>query len=389
MVYLSPYAVKYWQTRGRLHRSFANRQQVTHADLENRTAFQRDRDRIIHARAFRRLKHKTQVVSKTIGDHHRTRLTHSLEVAQIARSIARVLFVDIDLTEAVALVHDIGHPPFGHAGEDVLSDKMADWGGFDHNDQAVRIVTQLEVSYPDFDGLNLSFETLDSIVKHNGPVLKPKPNTQAISQKMDINLRNHGYFEAQIAAISDDIAYNYHDLDDGLQMQFFSLEKTRQSIAYLDRELYSIKAQYPDIDQVMMRRELIRRLIHASIQDLLIQTRKNLKEQNIFSSDDVQQCDMQLVQFSPLHALEIEEMHQFLMKHMYLSARVMELREKGSQMLSKVFDHYMECPHLLPSEWQRDKNMDEALKARHVCDYIAGMSDVFLEAQYLDIFGNG
>ncbi len=388
---LADFACKHWQSKGRLYNQSTQNEGDKDASniLHNlRSVFQHDRDRIIHARAFRRLKHKTQVLSKTTGDHHRTRLTHSLEVAQIARSLARSLAVDEDLTEAIALAHDIGHPPFGHAGEDVLAHKMRNFGGFDHNDQAIRIVALLEISYPDFDGLNLSFEMLDGIIKHNGPALKPGPNVALLAKQMQIDLNTQGSLEAQIAAISDDIAYNHHDLDDGLRIGLFSIDDVCQNLPYIENIYSQIKTQWPDLDLVRTKAELIRRLIHQAAEDAIMQTKQNLQNYKIQSLEDIFYCSKQLVSLSPLHTKNIMQLHQFLMIHMYKANDVLKLKERNCKILTKVFDYYIENPHHLPEKWKDAIQMNQSNKARRVCDYIAGMSDTFVFTTHQNLLSN-
>ena len=364
---------------------------------QTRTEFQRDRDRILHSSAFRRLKHKTQVFVYHEGDHYRTRLTHTLEVAQIARSLARTLSLDEDLAEALALAHDLGHPPFGHAGEDALARCMEGYGGFDHNAQALRIVTMLERRYAGFDGLNLTWETLEGLVKHNGPLLaadrsstgadakKPIPidfMTYDRIQPLDLHL--HASAEAQIAAISDDIAYNTHDIDDGLRAGLFTLEDL-SAIPVLATLLAEIKAQWPDLDPSRKIHELGRRLITLLIEDVLRESLPLL--QPMSDCQSIRQCGQTLIRFSAFGQQADRDLKSFLRPMMYRHPDVMRVRGQAEALVQDLFDYFMVHSHDLPEEWfLRVQSCDETAKAREIADYIAGMTDRYAILEHRRLF---
>ncbi len=356
-----------------------------------RTPFARDRDRIIHTSAFRRLKEKTQVFVAHEGDHFRTRLTHSLEVAQIARSLARALGLDDDLAEAVALAHDLGHPPFGHAGEEELDICMASHGGFDHNVQTLRVVTELEVRYADFAGLNLTWESLEGIVKHNGPVSDrlERPSWRAVAELnagFDLRLDGFASAEAQVAAISDDIAYNNHDVDDGWQAGLFGLDDLVH-VPLIGPILRALKAERPGLDDRMMRLEGVRRMIGEMIDDVLGQTRRNVQEAGIGSAEDVRMLGRMLVCFTPEMAEDLARLRQFLHQRMYRHYRVNRSRSQARRILAEMFRLFMAEPGVLPTEWfDRADGLDEAGCARVVCDYIAGMTDRFAIEEHKRLF---
>lgn len=375
-----PYACHHEETRGRL---FAEEERPY------RTAFQRDRDRIIHSSAFRRLKYKTQVFVYHEGDHYRTRLTHSLEVAQIARSIARVLGLDEDLAETVALAHDLGHPPFGHAGERVLQDRMKDYGGFDHNAQSLKIVTELEKHYADFDGLNLTWETLEGLVKHNGPVTGPSlpPEIKAYNARYDLELGSYASLEAQIAALSDDIAYNCHDLDDGLRAGLFSLDDIRQ-LPLVGAQLQAIETKYPGLEKPRVIAELVRHLINAMLMDLVAETEKNLEAFAPDSYAAVRGAGKPLVSFSDEMIDVDKSLKEFLFTNMYRHYKVNRMMNKAQRIVKELFDLFMEDIRLLPHEWRLslESLSGDAEKARIVCDYLAGMTDKFAMNEYERLF---
>ncbi len=356
-----------------------------------RTPFARDRDRIIHTQAFRRLKEKTQVFVAHEGDHFRTRLTHSLEVAQIARSLAKALGLDDDLTEAVALAHDLGHPPFGHTGEEALDAATALFGGFDHNVQTFRVVTELERRYPDFDGLNLSWETLEGVLKHNGPIddRLSRPSWRAIARfnvEYDLRPATYASAEAQAAAIADDIAYNNHDVDDGVQAGLFRLDEL-QAVPLIGPILAALKAERPTLDERMLRLEAVRRMIGAMVDDVLEQTARNVAEGRIETSDDVRQFGRPLVAFSPEMAEDLARLRQFLHQRMYRHFRVNRTRSQARRIITELFQLFSAEPEVLPSEWsERTRERDEAGRARVVCDYIAGMTDRYAIEEHRKLF---
>jgi dGTPase len=343
-----------------------------------RTAYQRDRDRIIHSGAFRRLKHKTQVFVYHEGDYYRTRLTHSLEVAQIARSLARSLCVDEDLAEALALAHDLGHTPFGHAGEEALDEMMRPHGGFDHNGQTIRIITSLEARYAEFDGLNLTWETLEGIAKHNGPLTGGLPWALAeYVRNHDLELRTWPGIEAQIAALSDDIAYHSHDVDDGLRAGLFGVEDLA-GVPILGPILADVRKRYPDLDETRRIHEIGRRLINVMVNDLLAETRYRLSDALIRTVDDVRHHGGPLVAFTDQLAADNQALREFLFERMYRHYRVNRMTSKARRVVSDLFRLYVDEPECLPEEWQAGAEQeDRTLRARHVADYIAGMTDRF------------
>jgi dGTPase len=356
-----------------------------------RNDFARDRDRIIHATAFRRLKEKTQVFVAHEGDHFRTRLTHSLEVAQIARSLATALGLDPDLAETVALAHDLGHPPFGHAGEDELQVQMQGFGGFDHNVQTFRVVTKLERRYPRFDGLNLTWETLEGVIKHNGPVADQlaKPSWAAIAEfdaEYDLRLGTWASAEAQVAALSDDIAYNNHDVDDGVQAGLFDLAELAD-VPLIGPHVQAARRDYPDCDAGILRLEAVRRMIGAMVDDVMAETRRRAEASGVGSPEDVRNLGHALVSFSRNMAEDLAQLRHFLMERMYRHWRVNRTRSQARRMLAEMFQLFMSEPDVLPAEWYaRANGRDEAGRARVVCDYIAGMTDRYAIEEHRKLF---
>lgn len=352
-----------------------------------RSEFQRDRDRIIHSSAFRRLKHKTQVFIEHEGDYYRTRLTHSIEVAQVARTLAGALGLNTDLAEAIALAHDLGHPPFGHTGEEALGELMAPHGGFDHNAQALRIVTTLERHYADFDGLNLTWETLEGIAKHNGPLTLPDGTPRKAPVPMvlaeynalhDLELHTHASAEAQVAAIADDVAYNHHDLHDGLRSGLFSeadllaLPITGPAFAEVDRI-------YPGLEPMRRRHEALRRVFGVMVEDVLAVARQRLDPAEAASADEIRRLGVTIIRFSDRLFRELKVIRQFLFTRMYRAPSVVAMRAEVTQVVRDLFTLYMQAPEHLPAEWQHDvarASGDTAL-ARIVTDYVAGMTDRF------------
>ncbi|MFD1343935.1 deoxyguanosinetriphosphate triphosphohydrolase [Litorisediminicola beolgyonensis] len=354
-----------------------------------RSPFQRDRDRIIHASAFRRLKHKTQVFVEHEGDFFRTRLTHSIEVAQVARTIANALGLDTDLTEAVALAHDLGHTPFGHTGEDALDALMKPFGGFDHNAQALRIVTSLERHYAGFDGLNLTWETLEGIAKHNGPVPRPLPYALAeYDARHDLELDTHASAEAQVAALSDDIAYNNHDLHDGLRAGLFSEDEIAP--LPLVREAYAeVDALWPDLDPYRRRHEALRRVFGAMVSDLIDTSRAALEASGADSVDAIRHLGRPVIAFSAPMAAAIREIKSFLFGHMYRAPSVMAQRARVTEAVEALFPIYLATPEEMPEHWRHglDTCADETARARLVADYVAGMTDRFALQEHARLTG--
>lgn len=347
-----------------------------------RTPFQRDRDRIIHASAFRRLKQKTQVFVSHEGDHFRTRLTHSLEVAQIARSIARTLGLDEDLAEALALAHDLGHPPFGHAGEDQLDACMAAYEGFDHNAQTLRVVTKLESRYPRFEGLNLSWEMLEGLVKHNGPLLTADNQIADLPHAFrefpwleQLELDQFAGPEAQVAALADDIAYNNHDIDDGISAGLFRLEDL-YDLPLIGDVFRSVQSDYPSLDQRRIVYEAVRRLIGHWIADLTAETQRRVARYSPKTAADVRAMAVPLVAFSGQHEQDQRRLRAFLYERMYKHYKVNRMRSQAKRILKELFALFMNEPDTLPDLWRRDaEQATDQRRARLVCDYLAGMTD--------------
>ncbi len=361
------------------------------APSATRTPFARDRDRIIHATAFRRLKEKTQVFVAHEGDHYRTRLTHSLEVAQIARSIATALKLDADLAETIALGHDLGHPPFGHAGEDELERQMAPFGGFDHNVQTFRVLTEIERQYPRFAGLNLTWETLEGIVKHNGPAtgLLDRPVWSAIvdfNRDFDLGLSGWASAEAQVAALSDDVAYNNHDVDDGLQAGLFRLDELLD-VPLVGPVLATVRRDYPDLDDRLTRLETVRRLIGVMVGDVLAETRARAEASGVASAADVRNLGQALVAFSPEVAEDLARLRAFLYERMYHHWKVNRSRSQARRILAEMFALFLAEPEVLPGEWfERLRHLEQVGRARVICDYIAGMTDRYAIEEHRRLF---
>lgn len=366
----APYASDPALSRGRLY---------DEDESTFRSCFQRDRDRIIHASAFRRLKHKTQVFIEHEGDYFRTRLTHSIEVAQVARTISGALGLNAELTEAVALAHDLGHTPFGHTGEDALSALMAPYGGFDHNAQALRIVTHLERHYARFDGLNLTWETLEGIAKHNGPVTGDLPWALAEYQKLhDLELDTYASAEAQVAAISDDVAYNHHDLHDGLRAELFSTDELA-ALPILDRCFARVDDLYPGLNYYRRRHEALRRFFGILVEDVIGVARESLLRIGPKSADDIRQAGFQIIRFSDEVFADLKVIRRFLFERMYRAPTVVEMRREVTKVIEELFPFFMENPENLPKQWRKDveEAEGETQLARIVSDYIAGMTDRF------------
>ena len=389
----APFAVDSRLSRGRL---FAEEPSPT------RTEYQRDRDRIIHSTAFRRLAHKTQVFVPHEGDHYRTRLTHTIEVGQIARAIARSLRLDEDLAEALALAHDLGHTPFGHTGEDALEEVMEPYGGFDHNAQALRIVTRLEKRYADYDGLNLAWETLEGLVKHNGPLLQrdgaPIAKYAArglpfaiveFDARLPLDLASFASAEAQAAAIADDVAYNAHDIDDGLRAGLFAIEDLR-AVDFVGDLVREIDARHPGLEPNRFVHELGRRLITRFVEDAIREGGERLAEAAPQSAADVRAQHRPLVTFSaPMQAAD-KAIKGFLYPHMYRHPRVMKVRVQAAEVVRRLTRAFLKDPALMPGEWAlaaQAASNDEMRVARLICDYIAGMTDRFALAEHRRLFG--
>ncbi|RJF87659.1 deoxyguanosinetriphosphate triphosphohydrolase [Oleomonas cavernae] len=384
----APYASDPRRSRGRRH---------PEPESPTRSVFQRDRDRIIHSGAFRRLQYKTQVFVYHEGDHYRTRLTHSLEVAQIARSICRVLGLDEDLAEALALAHDLGHTCFGHAGEDALHERMAPFGGFDHNAQTLRILTRLEKRYADFDGLNLTWETLEGVVKHNGPLVDAQgkrrrgagPLPVAILDYMgeqDLELATHAGPEAQVAALADDIAYNNHDIDDGLRAGLFQLADLRD-LPLVGDVVAAVERQYPELERQRMAHEVVRRLINRMVEDVLGETARRLAALKPGLVEDIRHHGAPVVAFSPEMQAQDRALKEFLKARMYRHDRVNRMTSKARRTVRELFDLFLAEPDCLPADWaRRAEGSGTPRTARLVADFIAGMTDRFAIEEHARLF---
>jgi dGTPase len=386
----APYACDPWGGRGRLYPEPVS---------PTRSDFQRDRDRIIHSSAFRRLKHKTQVFVYHEGDHFRTRLTHTIEVSQIARALARSLGLDEDLAEALALSHDLGHTPFGHTGEDTLDECMAGHGGFDHNAQALRVVTRLERRYAEYDGLNLTWETLEGLVKHNGPLLDRNGNPTLryaergvplaileYNQIQDLELSTHAGAEAQCAAIADDIAYDAHDLDDGLRAGLFGIEDLR-AVPFLDDLLREIDERYPGLETSRRIHELTRRVITRFVEDVVAEADRRIQALSPGSAEDIRNAGEATVCFSDAMRAADASVKQFLYPHMYRHPELMRVRRQADDVLRDLFGRFVAEPSKMPEEWRANLDPADMPKlARRVADYIAGMTDRFALLEHQRLF---
>lgn len=371
------YACDPARSRGRL---------IAERDDPERSCFQRDRDRIVHATAFRRLQYKTQVFVVHEGDHYRTRLTHSLEVAQIARSLARSLKLDEDLAEAVALAHDLGHTPFGHAGEEALNAAMKPYGGFEHNEQTLRVLTRLERRYAGFDGLNLSWETLEGVVKHNGPLNQPRPDILAYDALQPLDLKTWPGLEAQVAAMADDIAYTNHDIDDGLRAGLFSYEEVA-ALPLAGPSFETARALYPDAEPARRVNEAVRRLMTFMISDLLMTTRQELERLAPADSDAVRAAGRAIVRFSDGLMDDLTAMRAFLFERMYRHYRVNRMTSKAKRVVRNLFDLFLAEPQTLPTFWRlQAQTVEGDLRARVIADYIAGMTDRFAVDEHRRLF---
>ena len=390
---LAPYACQPEDSRGRLYPETMS---------TFRSPFQRDRDRIIHSSAFRRLKHKTQVFVEHEGDYYRTRLTHTIEVAQVARTIAGHLGLNTDLAEAVALAHDLGHPPFGHTGEDALAELMAPYGGFDHNAQAIRIVTKLERHYADFDGLNLTWETLEGIAKHNGPVIGPHASGShsvgdpallpyalaEFNAAYDLELHTQASAEAQVAAVADDVAYNHHDLHDGLRAGLFS-EADLMELPVTAPAFEEVDRLYPDLDPMRRRHEALRRVFGAMVEDVIAVAQTRLQAAQPQSAAEIRAMPGTIIRFSKPLYQNLKAIKSFLFTRMYRAPSVVEERQRVTAMINDLFPLLLNDPGLLPDEWHPDvaRAKDQTDLARIVLDYVAGMTDRFAIQEHQRLFG--
>src|SRR6185437_12230971 len=375
---LAAYACRSDRSRGRRY---------AEPESPTRSPFQRDRDRVIHSTAFRRLQYKTQVFVYHEGDHYRTRLTHSLEVAQIARSMSRALHLNDDLAEALALAHDLGHTPFGHAGGDALDEAMKPFGGFEHNDQTFRVLTRLERRYADFDGLNLTWETLEGVVKHNGPLTGAVPVTiAAYNSGHDLALDTFPSAEAQVAALADDIAYNNHDIDDGLRAGLFTVADLTD-VPLAGPVFRDVAAKYPLLDEQRTIHEAIRRMIDHMVSDLIAETQRRLAAAKPRSADDIRALGAPVASFSDTMRANDKALKAFLFEHMYRHFRVNRMASKARRTVKELFDLLMAEPDCLPTEWRDEAaNKPPELRARIVADYIAGMTDRYALDEHRRLF---
>jgi dGTPase len=378
----APYASNPEKSRGRLH---------PEPEHDMRSPFQRDRDRIIHSTAFRRLKHKTQVFVYHEGDHFRTRLTHSLEVAQIARTIARALGLDEDLAEAVGLAHDLGHTPFGHAGEEALNVEMAPFGGFSHNEQTLRILTRLEHGYAEFDGLNLCWETLEGTAKHNGPLIGANieaplpPSIAEYDRGHKLELDTFPGPEAQVAALADDIAYNNHDIDDGLRAGLFAVADLA-AVPLVGPIFAEVAARYPGLDESRLIHEAIRRVIDRMVRDLIAETRRKLAVSRVKTVDEVRRLGEPVAAFSPAMRNHDRALKRFLHERMYRHYRVNRMSSKARRVVRELFQLFLAEPECLPGEWRSLTGGNKVETARVVADYLAGMTDRFALDEHRRLF---
>ncbi len=376
---LAPYGCDPARSRGRRH------EEDTGAQRGPRDAFQRDRDRIIHSVPFRRLRGKTQVFVAPDGDHFRVRLTHSMEVAQIGRAVARVLGINEDLTEALCLAHDIGHPPFGHAGEDAIDAAMAPAGGFDHNAHTLRLLTRIETPYPTFAGYNLTWETLEGLAKHNGPVEEPSWALEEVNSGFDLDLASWPSLEAQVAALADDIAYDNHDIDDGLRAGLFSLDDVLE-VPLVRRGWEAVRARYPDVPIERLTGELVRHQIGVMVNDLLTETSRRVDEARPGSPDDVRAAGRALAAFSAEMAAEERVLKRFLYARMYDAPKVKAVRERAQGVIGALFAAYCDDPSRLPESRRRPSD-DPVATLRAIGDYVAGMTDRFAIKRYEELIG--
>ena len=385
---LASYACKPSETRGRVFKE---------PETPNRSCYQRDRDRVIHSSSFRRLKHKTQVFVYHEGDHFRTRLTHSLEVAQIARSISRSMHLNEDLAEALALAHDLGHPPFGHIGESVLNECMKSYDGFDHNAQALRLLTRLEHRYASFEGLNLTWETLEGLAKHNGPLTDTPIDAKNPPEELpfgfrdylpenDLEIHTYASAEAQIAALADDIAYSSHDLDDGLRAGLFELEELKR-IPVVMQLIDEVKWTYPGAPKDVVIHELVRRMINRMVADLMVESTKRISALAPKTPDDIRNAGQPTISFGLEMQQAVKELKAFLFERMYRHYLVNRMGSKAKRVVTDLFNLYISEPECLPTEWSaRAGERNSAETARVVADFIAGMTDRFAFREHAKLF---
>ena len=378
MIKKAIFSTSFENSKGRLHNE---------NESENRNPYQRDRDRVIHSDSFRLLKHKTQVFLAHTGDYYRTRLTHSLEVSQISRSISRRLGLDEDLAEVLALSHDLGHPPFAHSGEEVLNKCMNDYDGFDHNAQTLRILTSLEERYPLFNGLNLTWETLEGVVKHNGPLLDPHIVIREYNKLHDLELNTYPGLEAQIASLSDDIAYNNHDIDDGFRAGFISLDDLK-NIELFSEIIKEINSDYKSIDNYMIVKELIRRLIGLMVNDLIRNTKKNISKVNPKNAEEIRSHNGLIASFSDFFISQDTQIRNFLRSRVYEHNSIEKERVKSMRIIEEIFSKLIKNIDLLPIKLKEKCDSPYSkITARVICDYIASMTDRSVVENHARLYG--
>ncbi|QCB42060.1 deoxyguanosinetriphosphate triphosphohydrolase [Sphingomonas sp. PAMC26645] len=380
MSYRAPWASDPARSQGRLHG------EQNGSVRGPRDAFQRDRDRIIHSISFRRLRHKTQVFMAPDGDHFRVRLTHSLEVAQIGRTIARTLALNEDLTEALCLAHDIGHPPFGHAGEDALKAALTGQGGFDHNGHTLRTLMTIERPYPLWNGLNLTWETLEGLAKHNGPVRHPGWALATADAEFGLALTSFSSLEAQVAAIADDIAYDNHDIDDGLRAGLLTLDQML-AVPLVARGWDDVRRRFPDIDPKRLVGELVRTQIGTMVNDLIAETRQRIAASGVTSVDDVRDAGQCLVGFSPEMRDAERDLKRFMYANLYHHPRQLAAADAAHGIVSGLFAVYHDDPLTIPEEWRERLPTEDPDRSRHIADFIAGMTDRYAVSRYRDLVG--
>ncbi len=384
---LAPWASRPADSKGRLHEE-SGKGGVDSPGIERgpRDCYQRDRDRIVHSIAFRRLRHKTQVFLAPDGDHFRVRLTHSLEVAQIGRTIARTLGLNEDLTEALCLAHDIGHPPFGHAGEDALKAALTDTGGFDHNGHTLRTLMRIERAYPRFDGLNLTWETLEGLAKHNGPVRHPGWALAEADGEAALELGTWSSLEAQVAALADDIAYDNHDIDDGLRAGLLRVEQLLE-VPLVARGWERVRAAFPEVSERRQARELVRSQIGVMVNDLIAETRRRIAASGVGSVVDVRAAGQALVAFSDEMRTAERDLKRFMYANLYHHPLQLAAAAAAHRVVAGLFDAFRDDPATLPEEWRARLPAEEPELSRHIADYIAGMTDRFAIREYQRVIG--
>ena len=364
-------------SKGRLYVEFDNA-------LSSRTPYERDRDRIIHSNSFRKLKHKTQVFIESDSDYYRTRLTHSLEVAQISRSLCRALNLNEDLGEVVSLAHDLGHPPFGHNGEKALNSCMDTYGGFNHNDQTLRVITKIERRHPNFDGLNLTWESLEGIVKHNGIIVKNIPfHINQYNILHNLSLKTNPHLESQIAAISDDVAYNNHDVEDAIRAGLINLESLK-TLSYFNNIIRNLEDIFPSISKEILTYQILRKSISDMINDIISNSLKMIKDQNIKSINDIRKSNSFLISMSNRMKKECLEIRNFLFDNVYNHPKLLEKKSNAENIIFKIFEFYKNNFDKLPNDWLSKGKLE--LKERIICDYISGMTDRYASKLYKSIY---